>query len=221
MRWYSDEVQCDVELHKISIHESRALTEDSQSISDACVHACDNRRGRSEYDCSCDHAALQFLGTGGAIVCFFPVSPLYLGYLEFHSDSKLDQCIQVNQRMGAGVMNVMFARYRFSATVLTGDAAVLHCLIGLCQWAQRGEQHPQIAWGGCGQKEWQKRGGEVTFRFTSCERREAWRAKANQLLKDRWALTSMKDDDPAPDQNYRQPIYRRRDVRKNVAQTAT
>src|SRR4051812_48517145 len=97
-------------------------------------------------------------------------------------------------------MNVMFARYHFSATALTGDAAVLHCLIGLCHWAQRGERHPQIGWGGCGEKEWQRRGGEVTFRFTSFERREAWRARANELLGNRWTLTSMKDNDPAPRQ---------------------
>jgi hypothetical protein len=118
---------------------------------------------------------------------------------------EVDRCAQ-----SAGLMNLMFARYHFSATMLISDAAVLHCLRGLCHWAQRGEQHQQIAWGGCGEKDWQKRGGEVTFRFTSFERREAWRAKANELLGDRWTLTSMNDNDPAPshaDYRRRKTLY--------------
>ena len=97
-------------------------------------------------------------------------------------------------------MNKEFERYRFSATSFTADPAVLHCLMGLCHWAQRGERHQQIGSGGCGEKDWHKRGGEVTFRFTSSERRDAWRAKANELLSGKWTLTSTNDSDPASPQ---------------------
>jgi hypothetical protein len=41
-------------------------------------------------------------------------------------------------------MNKDFERYRFRATSFTADAAVLHCLKGLCQWVQRGERNQQI-----------------------------------------------------------------------------
>src|SRR3954451_845539 len=111
-------------------------------------------------------------------------------------------------------MNIMFARYHFSATLRTSDAAVLHCLIGLCHWAQRGELYQQIGWGGCGEKDWQKGGGGLTFRFTSLERREAWHAKANELLSGKWTLTSTNDNDPAfPAQShadYRQELSKYR-----------
>jgi hypothetical protein len=94
-------------------------------------------------------------------------------------------------------VNRNFARYRYSATLLTTDAAVLHCLRGLSHWAQRGEPHPQIAWGGCGEKDWQSRGGQVTFHFTSPERRASWRAKSDELLSGKWRLINTHDDDPA------------------------
>jgi hypothetical protein len=95
-----------------------------------------------------------------------------------------------------------FERYHFSATSHTPDVAVLQCLKGLCQWAQRGVRHQQIGWGGCGEKDWLKRGEEVTFRFTSSERRDAWHAKANELLSGRWTLISTNDNDPASPQKY-------------------
>jgi hypothetical protein len=100
-------------------------------------------------------------------------------------------------------MNRNFARYRFTATLLITDTAVLHCLRGLAHWAQRGEPHQQIAWGGCGEKEWQSRGGQVKFRFTSPERRAEWLGKSAQLLGDRWTLISTRDDDPAFPTNLR------------------
>jgi hypothetical protein len=94
-------------------------------------------------------------------------------------------------------VNRNFARYRYSATLFTSDAAVLHCLRGLSHWAQRGEPHQQIAWGGCGEKDWQNRGGHVTFRFTSPDRRALWRAKSDELFSGKWSLINTHDDDPA------------------------
>jgi hypothetical protein len=94
-------------------------------------------------------------------------------------------------------MNMKFARHHFSATLLTNDAAVLHCLIGLSHWAQRGEKYPQIAWRGCGEKDWRSQGGQVTFRFTSLERRTEWHAKATELLSGKWAFIGTNDNDPA------------------------
>src|SRR2546423_955718 len=95
-----------------------------------------------------------------------------------------------------------FARYHFSATLLTSDPAVLHCLIGLSHWAQHGEIHPNIAWGGCGEKDWRSRSGQATFRFTSSERRTEWCAKAAELVSGEWALISANDNDPAPPPNH-------------------
>jgi hypothetical protein len=109
-------------------------------------------------------------------------------------------------------MGLNFARYHFSATLHTSDGAVLHCLVGLSQWAQRGEKHPQIAWAGCGEKHWRNRSGQATFRFTSSERRAEWYAKAAELLSGKWALISTTDSDPAspPANHYarRQTSYR-------------
>jgi hypothetical protein len=89
----------------------------------------------------------------------------------------------LGSQVGPDLMDTQkFARYHFSATVHTSDAGVLHSLIGLSQWAQCGEKHPQIAWAGCGEKHWRSRGGQTTVRFTSCERRTEWCAKAAELL---------------------------------------
>jgi hypothetical protein len=105
-------------------------------------------------------------------------------------------------------MNRNFARYRFTATLLITEAAVLHCLRGLSHWAQRGEPNQQIAWGGCGEKDWQSRGGQVTFRFTSPERRSEWLERAAQLLGARWTLINTRDDDPAFPANLRHRLAR-------------
>jgi hypothetical protein len=94
-------------------------------------------------------------------------------------------------------LDMKFARYHFSATLHTSDAAVLHCLIGMSQWAQRGEKYPQIAWSGCGEKDWRNRGGRATFHFTSAERRAEWHAKAAELLSGKWTLIAMSDNDAA------------------------
>jgi hypothetical protein len=108
-------------------------------------------------------------------------------------------------------MNRNFARYRFSATLVTNDAAVLHCLRGLSHWAQRGEPNQQIAWGGCGEKDWQNGGGQVTFRFTSPERRALWWARSDELLGGKWTLISTSDNDPAVPTNVK--LLRSADLR--------
>jgi hypothetical protein len=117
----------------------------------------------------------------------------------------------LGSQVGPDLMDTQkFARYHFSATVHTSDAGVLHSLIGLSQWAQCGEKHPQIAWAGCGEKHWRSRGGQTTFRFTSCERRIEWCAKAAELLSGKWALISANDNDPAspPANHYISPMHR-------------
>jgi hypothetical protein len=93
-------------------------------------------------------------------------------------------------------MDEDYKRYHFSATFRTDDEAVLHCLRALCQWAQRDERNPNIGWGGTGKKEWLTR-QEATVRFTSPQRRQEWHDKAQELLKGKWALVRMEDNDPA------------------------
>jgi hypothetical protein len=93
-------------------------------------------------------------------------------------------------------MDEDYKRYHFSATFKTGDAAVLHCLRALCQWAQRDERSPNIGWGGSGENEWAK-ATEATVRFTTPERRQQWQDKAQELLNGKWNLVRTDDNNPA------------------------
>jgi hypothetical protein len=95
-----------------------------------------------------------------------------------------------------------YERYHFSVTCETSDAAVLHCLRALCQWAEQWAK-PQIGWGGTGEKEWNASGARFTLRFTDPEYRQAFLDKADELLHGRWKLVATRDDDPAKRQRLR------------------
>src|SRR5579871_5228386 len=64
-----------------------------------------------------------------------------------------------------------YQKYRFSVTCETSDAAVLHCLRAICQWAEQ-YMKPQIGWGGTTERSWESNGGKLTLRFTATDYRK-------------------------------------------------
>jgi len=96
-------------------------------------------------------------------------------------------------------MSSEHAKYHFSATCHTDDAAALHCLRALCQYAEQG-RHPQIGWGGTKQSTWRAAGGEFTVRFTRPEFRDAFLGEAQRLLSGHWRFVKKNDTDPATPQ---------------------
>lgn len=96
-------------------------------------------------------------------------------------------------------MSAEHEKYRFSATCRTDDAATLHCLRALCQFAEEGK-YPQIGWGGTKRSAWHAAGGEFTVRFTSIEFRDIFLNEARRLLVGQWQLVSTNDNDPASPQ---------------------
>jgi len=93
-------------------------------------------------------------------------------------------------------MSVDHQRFHFSVTCQTKDAAVLHCLRALCQYAEQGRK-PQIGWGGTGQAEWEANDGEFTLRFTSLEFRNVFVDEGQRLLAGKWQVVRTNDKDPA------------------------
>jgi hypothetical protein len=89
-----------------------------------------------------------------------------------------------------------YQHYHFSATCQTQDAAVLHCLRALCQWAEKWKK-PNIGWGGTTQRRWELSGGRLTLRFTNPAYRQNFVDKANELLNGRWAPVGSNDNNPA------------------------
>lgn len=96
-------------------------------------------------------------------------------------------------------MSTDHKRFHFSVTCQTDDAAVLHCLRALCQFAEKGKK-PQIGWGGTGEADWKARGGRFVLRFTSAAYRKTFIDQANRLLPGRWTLVTTNDTDPATPQ---------------------
>lgn len=96
-------------------------------------------------------------------------------------------------------MSAEHRKYHYSATCSTGDAAVLHCLRALCQFAEKGK-YPQIGWGGTKESAWSTSGGKFTVRFTRAEYRTVFLAEAQRLLNNHWTIISTSDNDPATPQ---------------------
>ena len=96
-------------------------------------------------------------------------------------------------------MSTAHASYKFSATLQTHDAAVLHCLRALCQ-RSAGGPYPQIGWGGTTQAQWKANNGKFVVRFTSAKGREEFFADAKRLLTGHWVEIDQSDDDHASPQ---------------------
>jgi hypothetical protein len=96
--------------------------------------------------------------------------------------------------------NTEYECCRYSITCETSDLAVVHCLRAICQFAERGLEHPQIAWGGTGEAEWKASGNRVTLRFTDPAFRDAFVLTARDVLREGlWEEVdgSRRDNDPA------------------------
>ena len=94
--------------------------------------------------------------------------------------------------------NPEYERCRFSITCETDDFAVVHCLRALCQFAERGLSHPQIAWGGTGGEEWRENEHQITLRFSDAANRDAFITAANDALRaGSWREITRNDNDPA------------------------
>jgi len=89
-----------------------------------------------------------------------------------------------------------YRKFKLSVTCQSSDLAVVHCLRALAQWAEK-HRHPQIGWGGSGEKEWKGSDGKIVLRFTSEQYRRAFIDKATELLPQRWKVIATNDADPA------------------------
>jgi hypothetical protein len=91
-----------------------------------------------------------------------------------------------------------YLKCKFSITCHTDDLAVVHCLRSLCQFAEHDLQHPQIGWGGSGEKKWKDDGRQITLRFTAPAYRDALVKAANKyLLVGCWREVRRSDNDPS------------------------
>jgi hypothetical protein len=89
--------------------------------------------------------------------------------------------------------NGNYAKKHFSLTCTTSDSAVLHCLRGLSQWAEKLAPR-NITWGGTGEKDWQDSHGKFTLFFSDPEYRENFIRRGKQLLPNLWEVVSQRDD---------------------------
>lgn len=89
------------------------------------------------------------------------------------------------------------ADYHFSIKCFTNHLAVLHCLRGLAQYAEK-SQLKGIAWGGTDEEYWQSNDHCVVFHFSQARYRQEFKEAAAQfLIKDCWTPRGCNDADPA------------------------
>lgn len=86
--------------------------------------------------------------------------------------------------------------YRFSVTIHTDDLAVVNCLRSLSQYSQKTENN-RIPWGGTKDRDWNKDGHMVTFRFSQPSYREGFIKEIERLLsRALWVERKRNDNDP-------------------------
>jgi hypothetical protein len=92
------------------------------------------------------------------------------------------------------------AEFHYSVTVKTHDLAVLNCLRGLSQFAQR-TGNKRIPWGGTKESDWMAQDHCATFHFTCHSCRREFLAQVERLLpRNLWAKVRENDTDPAKPQ---------------------
>jgi hypothetical protein len=88
-------------------------------------------------------------------------------------------------------------RHKFSVTVHTDDLAVLRCIRALAEFSQQ-QGNENIPWEGTKDKDWERDGHLVTFRFSATQYRDGFLAEAKRLLPNALChVTATSDDDPA------------------------
>lgn len=94
-------------------------------------------------------------------------------------------------------MAANYEQCRYSVPVRTNDLGVLHMLRGLAQHCESGA-YRQIAWGGTTEKEWERSGGQATFRFSAPADHKRFLDEAGRLLAPGlWAAVATSDSNPA------------------------
>ncbi|AHG92840.1 hypothetical protein J421_5305 (plasmid) [Gemmatirosa kalamazoonensis] len=89
------------------------------------------------------------------------------------------------------------ADYRYSITIQSDDPALVNCLRSLSQFSQKTGNN-RICWGGTKDKDWERDGHRVTFRFSKPAYREGFLAEINRLLPNNlWRESARSDADPA------------------------
>jgi hypothetical protein len=86
--------------------------------------------------------------------------------------------------------------YKFSVTIHSDDRAIVRCLRALAEFCQKqGEKN--IPWAGADEKDWERDGHVVTFRFSTTRYRDGFLAEAKRLLpRALWHVMATSDDDP-------------------------
>jgi hypothetical protein len=92
------------------------------------------------------------------------------------SDKRPGQTVQTtfgNSPLSVTIMGENYKKKHYALTCRTSDSAVLHCLRGLSEWAEK--LHPwNITWGGTGEGEWKRSNGEFILHFSKPEYRDAF-----------------------------------------------
>ena len=87
-------------------------------------------------------------------------------------------------------------KYNFIISIHTVDLAVLNCLRGLSQYAQRSGNN-RMPWSEATDKEWQRDGRTVTFRFTTADYCRGFLLEARRLLPaSLWSVVGDREDLP-------------------------
>ena len=92
-------------------------------------------------------------------------------------------------------MNADSSRFRYSITVETQDDAVLFCLRGLSEFAER-TPAAITALDRTATGEWRTDNGRFTFRFSTARNRGDFLGEATRLLAGKWTRIALSDDDP-------------------------
>lgn len=91
-----------------------------------------------------------------------------------------------------------YERCRFSVACKTEDAAVLHCLRALAQFAEGSNIPKSIPWGGTKEAEWRRADFVATFRFTAPDYRQRFVEEVERLLPSgSCEIVGQSDNDPA------------------------
>jgi hypothetical protein len=87
--------------------------------------------------------------------------------------------------------------HRFSISIRTDDLAVVNCLRALSKFSQRTGNN-NIPWGGTKDRDWERGGHAVTFRFSEPAYRDRFLEEIRRLLPVRlWTEVGRSDNDPA------------------------
>ena len=87
--------------------------------------------------------------------------------------------------------------HKYSITIHSDDLAIINCLRALSKFSQKTGNN-QIPWGGTKDRDWEKEGHKVTFRFSETRYRDIFVSEITRLLPSNlWQVASQSENDPA------------------------